>query len=463
VFVCKNVRRSKHYLLKVFSDKAFTITRQKVVLNSVPLRMSTSQGNPKESCSRSKFQLKMTKGNTMTHASKLLTVAAAAVLGSVVAAPVANAQRIIIPHSNIERPEDIGRRAHTNIRYANPQSTSPGPTFETPASIACVYNLVARVSGCPISGTTANPSGGSRTIAIVDAFDNPKAASDLATFSAQFGLPAANFQQVFASGTKPPNDPGGWSLEIALDIEWAHAMAPNAKILLVEAASNSFDDLYAAEALASSMVAAAGGGQVTNSWSGGEYNGELADEASFFSTPGVVYFASTGDSGLNAIGVPAVFKNVIAAGGTKINRSGGKFTGETYWTNGGGGGTSIFEPIPSYQQGRAGITGTKRTIPDFSSDADPNSGVAVFDADGGFNWLQVGGTSVSSPSLAGMINLAGHFVSSAQVELKHVYDEYSNATQYKQFWRDVTTGDSHCKVGYDICTGIGVPNGVGGK
>lgn len=401
----------------------------------------------------------------MTHVSRLLALASAAlVAGSIVAAPAASAQRIIIPHSNIERPEDIGRRAHTNFRYVEnlTPASSPGANWETPASIACVYGLVPRVNGCPISGTHTNPSGGSRAIAIVDAFDNPKASQDLATFSAQFGLPAAVFQQVYASGVKPPNDPGGWSLEIALDIEWAHAMAPNAQIILVEAASNSFDDLYAAELVASNMVAAAGGGQVTNSWSGGEYNGELADEAAFFSTSGVVYFASTGDSGLNFIGVPAVFANVVAAGGTTLKRTGGLLTGESFWT-GGGGGFSQFEPLPSYQQNRSGITGNKRAIPDFSSDADPNSGVAMYDADGGFNWLQVGGTSVSSPTLAGIINLAGHFAPNTKAELKHVYDEYSNATQYKQFWRDITTGDSHCKVGWDICTGVGVPKGLGGK
>ena len=148
--------------------------------------------------------------------------------------------RVISPQSNIERPGDVGFRAHTNVELmipsgsgpstspaagfvATPAVTSPAPGFvaETPASLGCVYILVStRVSGCSPTTATLNPSGGSKVIAIVDAFDDPNAATDLATFSIQFGLPAANFSKVFASGVKPPQDPtGGWELEESLDIE----------------------------------------------------------------------------------------------------------------------------------------------------------------------------------------------------------------------------------------------------
>lgn len=401
---------------------------------------------------------------------KVLSMTAAAMLLVSTAAVPALAQkkRIIVPQSSIEQPGDIGKRAHTNFVIVKEEgvtndATQPGANWETPASIACIYHLVPFTAGCPIATTTAVPNGGTKMIAIVDAFDNPKASQDLATFSAQFGLPAANFQQVYASGVKPRNDAGGWSVEEALDIEWAHAMAPNAQIVLVEGTTNSFADLYAAEVVASNMVASAGGGQVSNSWSGGEYSSELSDEASFFSTPGVVYFASTGDAGLNAIGVPAVFANVVAVGGTSVKRnSSGAFTGEQFWT-GGGGGTSQFEPMPFYQKNRAGITGTKRQIPDISSDADPNTGVAMYDADGNFGWIQVGGTSVSAPTMAGIVNLAGGFKQNSKQELLKIYNEYSNATQYKQLFRDVTLGDSHCKVGWDICTGVGSPLSARGE
>ena len=148
--------------------------------------------------------------------------------------------RVISPQSNIERSGDVGFRAHTNVELmipsgsgpstspaagfvATPAVTSPAPGFvaETPASLGCVYFLVStRVSGCSPTTATLNPSGGSKVIAIVDAFDDPNAATDLATFSIQFGLPAANFSKVFASGVKPPQDPtGGWELEESLDIE----------------------------------------------------------------------------------------------------------------------------------------------------------------------------------------------------------------------------------------------------
>jgi kumamolisin len=402
----------------------------------------------------------------VTQKMKVVSLTAVAAIASMIAAPVALAQKkIIVPQSSIERPEDIGRRAHTNFVFVQTDtpSSSPAANWETPGSIACVYHLVPFTAGCPIATATAVPSGGTKAIAIVDAFDNPKASQDLATFSAQFGLPTAVFNQVYASGVKPRNDSGGWSVEEALDIEWAHAMAPNAVIYLVEGTTNSFADLYAAETVASNLVASAGGGQVSNSWSGGEYSTELADEASFFSTPGVVYFASTGDSGLNAIGVPAVFANVVAVGGTTVKRNAtGAFTGEQFWT-GGGGGISQFEAIPLYQKNRTGITGTKRSIPDISSDADPNSGVAMYDADGGFNWIQVGGTSVSAPTMAGIVNAAGGFKTSSKQELFKIYNEYSNATLYKQLFRDITLGDSHCKVGWDICTGVGSPLGLRGE
>jgi hypothetical protein len=118
---------------------------------------------------------------------------------------------------------------------------------------------------------------------------------------------------------------------------------------LVEAASNSGSDLYFAEQVAAKLVAAAGGGVISNSWQGGEYPGELNDEKTFFSHPNVVYFASSGDSGFNNTGVPSVFANVVGSGGTQINRdSHGNFASETYWVFGGSG-LRVFEPRPAYQ------------------------------------------------------------------------------------------------------------------
>jgi len=313
--------------------------------------------------------------------------------------------KVISPQSNIEHPQDIGIRAHTNVELmipsgsgpttslnfmaVTPASTTPAPGFvaETPASLGCVYFLVStRVSGCNPMTATINPSGGSKVIAIVDAFDDPNAASDLATFSAQFGLPAANFSKVFASGVKPPQDPsGGWELEESLDIEWAHAMAPTAKIILVEAASDSLSNLLAAETVAANLVAAGGGGEVSNSWGGGEFSGETTFDSTFLKS-GVVFFAATGDS--PGTEWPGVSPNVVAAGGTTISRNPATlaFITERPWAETGGG-RSVFESIPTYQTSLTNIVGTSRGVPDVSFDADPNTGAWVFDS------TPVGGSS----------------------------------------------------------------------
>ena len=180
--------------------------------------------------------------------------------------------KVLVPNSSIEKPLDIGRAAHTNIQVFLPseplryQQTSGPPyggyAYETPASLACVYGLVTAVTGCSPNAAKSVPVGGARMIAIVDAYDAPNAANDLSAFSTQFGLPPASFQVVYASGVKPAYDMG-WEFEESLDVQWAHAMAPEAKIVLVEAASNSFSDLMTAEDVASRMVNAAGGGEVS--------------------------------------------------------------------------------------------------------------------------------------------------------------------------------------------------------
>ena len=178
----------------------------------------------------------------------------------------------------------------------------PSYFFETPASIACVYHLVAQpVPGCNPNLATAVPTGGSRAIALVDVYDDATAVSDLATFSDQFGLPPADLTVVFAQGSNPGTDPtGGWEIEEAVDTEWAHAMAPGAKLYLVEAAyssdeTTSWNNLMQAVQMASKLVAKAGGGEVSMSWGGSEFAGENALDG-YFTTPKVVYFASAGDT-----------------------------------------------------------------------------------------------------------------------------------------------------------------------
>jgi kumamolisin len=382
--------------------------------------------------------------------------------------------QVTIPESSTERKNDIGLRAHTNIKVFTPTGGLPaesaaavsgppfvGYLFETPASLACIYNLVPQSAGCNPNTVTAVPTAGSTSIAIVDAYDDPGAAKDLAKFSKQFGLPAANFRVVFATGSRPFNDPG-WEIEESLDVQWAHAMAPSAKLYLVEAASNSFYDLLTAETVAAAIVANDGGGVVANSWGGSEFADETAYD-SFFSYPGVVYLASTGDG--PGVIYPSASPNVVAVGGTTLSRSAnnGGYIFESAW-NSTGGGLSQYEALPSYQKGVAKVVGTQRGVPDVSAEADPNSGVWVRDSGNG-GWYIVGGTSASSPIWAGIVSAAGNNSGSSAAELATIYKARFN----RAYFNDIKSGvcgpwnGNLTQPGYDLCTGVGSPVGYGAK
>jgi subtilase family serine protease len=419
----------------------------------------------------------------MKYSYAVLTLVAAALFLIIPSfAPSGSAQstrKIIVPEDSIERAEDAGVRAHTNViglvspltGLVSPATsqycTNPytGTPCETPASIACVYQMVTQVSGCPVNGTTNLPSGGYGAIAIVDAYDDPNAASDLDYFSKFFGLPAPNFSVVYASGSQPPEDPsgnGGWELEESLDIEWAHAMAPNATIYLVEAASTSNSDMFTAVQKANSLVSSVGG-EVSMSWSQGEFSAEYTYDQ-YFQATGVVYFAATGDQAF-ARGYPAMSPYVVAAGGTIIDRnSSGAYTGEVYWDDscgGGGGGVSQYESYPAwgYQADVKSIVGLFRGVPDVSSNAGGcTSPVAVYDSFGyygEYGWIPTAGTSVSSPTLAGRAN--GAEGTWGGVMFKAMYDIYSRPSYYPAYFRDITQANSNCKVGWDICAGLGSP------
>jgi kumamolisin len=381
---------------------------------------------------------------------------------------------IVVPASGIEHPGDLGVRAHTTYRIFVPgglQLTSSVPAGETPASLACVYRLVTALApGCTIAASSVNPTGGFGAIALVDAYDDPTAGSDLAVFSSQFGLPACTtangcFQKVYASGSRPPVD-SGWALEASLDVQWAHAMAPNAKIYLVEAASNSYADLFTAESVAGSLVVAAGGGEISNSWQGSEFSGETSYD-SYLTKPGIVYFASSGDMG-GVVGYPSVSPNVVSAGGTRVNRNAsGSFTSESGWS-GSGGGLSVYESRPAFQSAIVAMVGNHRGTPDLSFDADPTTGVSVYDSTpygGATGWWILGGTSVASPSLAGIVNAAGNAFSSTKLENTLIYTELVGKKTYKADFRDVKTGNNGypCQAGWDFCTGVGSVRGLIGK
>jgi kumamolisin len=357
---------------------------------------------------------------------------------------------ILVPDTSVANPADAGKRAHTNHMIRLHPAGGLGPRGGmTPTQLRGFYGQ--------------SSTGGSSVIAIVDAYDYPTALSDFNTFSNQFGLPVETstnptassntvFQVVYASGSQPRAN-GGWAQEEALDIEWAHAMAPGAKIVLVEAASNSFANLFAAVDRASSLT---GVKEVSMSWGSSEFSSEPGYDSHFPQNNGIVYFASSGDTG-GVVNYPAASPNVVAAGGTHVNTdSAGNYTGETGWS-GSGGGSSAYEPKPSYQTGVANTPASARGVPDLSSDADPNTGVCVYDStryQGLSGWLVFGGTSVSSPCLAGMVNLAGHSRASSGSELAAIYAARSTG------FHDIVSGSAgsfRCQSDWDFVTGVGSP------
>ncbi len=333
--------------------------------------------------------------------------------------------------------------AHCNaLVRADPQGSpwvGADPTGLTPATVKSVYRF-----------PTATTAGAGSTIAIVDAYDHPAIESDLGVFDARFGLPpctTANgcFRKVDAGGGADyAHKNADWALEIAMDVEWAHAIAPGARILLVEADSDKFDDLVAAEDYARTHAQ-----YVSNSWGGSEFAGEAASDV-HFAQPGVSIFFSTGDSGLPAQ-YPAASPNVIAVGGTTLQFTGATFTGETGWA-GGGGGCSLYETATPAQAGfgqygQAGCAG-KRATPDMSLVADPATGVSVYDSykyKGQSGWFVVGGTSASTPMAAAHAATTGRVVDAAAL--------YGSTLAF----RDVTEGDNGapCLAGFDLCTGRG--------
>jgi kumamolisin len=365
-----------------------------------------------------------------------------------------NGHRIIYPESSIPQPG----RHHTNYFYIDSDQPAPQPPsgVETPGTVACVYKLVSGPSGCPVSTSTAVPTGGWGAIAIVDAGDYPTASSDLAAFSSYYGIPAADFTVTWPGSTKPPVY-SGWTTEEALDIEWAHAMAPQAKLYLVETVQENTDPTWQGVQLAAKLVAEAGGGVVSMSWGDPEQSQELSWDK-YFTNNKVVFFAAAGDGGLGVSIYPGASPNVVAVGGSYFDRnSNGDFTEEVYYTGGGGGDLSPYEPRPAYQDGVENVVGTQRGYPDVVSDFC----CAPIYLDGG--WYSVGGTSWASPTFAGIVNAAGHKAKGSVAELTKMYNELANPTQYADYFNDITQGSSECGVGFDKCSGIGSARTYAGK
>jgi kumamolisin len=419
------------------------------------------------------------------------------------------AGQVLVPASSHPAPADRGKKAHTNVRFITPSGNAANPLFpppfsgypyETPASLACLYSLVTPVAGCnPLNSALVLSSGGSKSIAIVDAFDNPEAAADLAYFSDEFGLPfkVSQFQVVWAGGIQPELDEtGGWELEEALDVEYAHAMAPNAKIYLVEATDNQYASLQVAVQEAINIVqcgnytttplacgsSPTGAGEVSMSWGGSEWSGETALDATFATanSKNVVFLASSGDEPGPIY--PSTSPFVMAVGGTTISRSltNGNFQYEIGWDDAGSGRSTV-EPEPAYQSSTPAahaLAAGVRATPDVAAVANPYTGVYVYDTfpmdvyDFG-DWYVVGGTSVAAPLWAGVLNWAdtanAAWPVSTQAELSKLYLDSTVAANYSAAFRDISYGfcnyymASRDAAGYDLCTGLGSPYTKAGK
>lgn len=341
---------------------------------------------------------------------------------------------------------------------------SVGPVGYTPAQIRHAYGF----DSITFANGTIQGDGSGTTIAIVDAYDDPNIASDLHKFNLQFGLPDSTFTKVNQNGgTTLPTADTGWAQEIALDVEWAHAIAPKANILLVEAVDASINNLMAAVDYARQY---AGVVAISMSWGCTEFSGENTLN-SHFTTPaghqGVTFVASSGDWGA-PVEFPAISPNVVGVGGTALTVSStGTYMSETGWS-GSGGGISAYQAKPAYQNGVVTQSSTYRASPDVAYDSSPNTGFAVYDSysnSASAPWSKVGGTSAAAPQWAGLIAIADQgrslaglgTLDGATQTLPKIYSLASSD------FHDVTTGSStgsptySATVGYDLVTGRGTP------
>jgi len=343
---------------------------------------------------------------------------------------------------------DIHCHARVVVDKGGTPQTTQQPAGYSPAQFHAGYNLPASAAGTP-------------AIAIVDAYNDPNIESDLAKYSSTFGLPQCTtaggcFRKINQNGgTSYPQTNAGWSLEIALDVEIAHAICQNCNILLVEANSNSYADLMAAV----DRAVASGAAVVSNSYGSSEFSGETAFDP-HFNKSGVAITFSSGDGGYG-VEYPAASPYVTAVGGTTLSlSSAGAYLGESAWS-GAGSGCSALESKPSFQHDPLC---PNRTVADVSADADPNTGAAVYDSvryQGRSGWFKVGGTSLASPLVAGAYALAGGIPSGS----------FGNTLPYTATagLRDVVSGSNGscgtylCTAvpGYDGPTGLGTPSGIG--
>ena len=307
------------------------------------------------------------------------------------------------------------------------------PLSLTPSQVRVAYNLPS------VGGSGA-------TIAIITAYNASTVKEDLTIFSTQFNLPLPsdeNFEIHKMAANLASNS--NWTIETALDVEWAHAIAPQAKILLIQAKSPVLSDLLAAVDYARSRSDVT---SISMSWGSDEFSTQTRNNYHFTSSYGASFFAASGDDGAGVMW-PASSSNVVAVGGTTLTlNSGGSILSETAWS-GSGGGVSSYEPRPNYQT-IYGITTSKRAVPDVSYNANPSTGFSVYTTDKG--WFMVGGTRAGAPQWAAIQALG---LSSTNTN----FYQQAKSLAYASYFRDITSGSNgyYASIGYDYVTGLGSP------
>jgi subtilase family serine protease len=348
---------------------------------------------------------------------------------------------------------------HGYTKTGKPVLAQAAPAGYDPATIGSYLGLTGDGSG--------------QTVAVVDAYRDPSIKSDVNTFSTQFGVPrvcgtAGAGRQCFNFRVTAPDGTAGqdptWALEASPDVEWIHAIAPKATVRLVDAHDASFASMWAAVTDAAALAPAA----ISMSWgdSAGEFSGE-----SFYDwhcrLAHSVCVAATGDFG-HPGEYPAYNSRALAVGGTTLQLgSGGTVDSEVAWS-GSGGGLSYFEPKPAAQKSVS--PGSHRGIPDVSFDADPNTGVAVYDSvpfEGQTGWFMVGGTSLGAPSWSAILAAADQLrVAAGKSPLASADGQAARAVYASSSaLGDITTGppngrcpgECHAGPGYDLVTGLGSP------
>ncbi len=311
--------------------------------------------------------------------------------------------------------------------YISPYSGASTPIGYSPSQIRAAYNL-------------PNYGGNGTTIAIIGAFHVPNIEEYFNTFSNEFGLPDNSTGNFIVKSMGTSEDPN-WALETCLDVEWAHAIAPNATILLVEAADNRSSSLIDAVDYATSQPGVVA---VSMSWGGKEvYDCTYFD--SHFNKIGITFFAASGDDGAN-VNWPAVSSYVVSVGGTTLSLDNCTVISETAWQKSSGG-ISEYVSRPYYQS-KYGLNYSGRAVPDVAYDANPSTGVAVYDG----TWHKVGGTSAGAPQWAAICALG---------QSANNYNVYARAkVSYNAYFRDITEGVNsinNATNDYDLVTGLGSP------